>query len=467
MKQLSTLTLPPFLKEIPARAYLVGGSVRDLILGRQPADYDIVVDQDAQGVADLIAARLGARSISLGHGANAIHRVATKTVCVDTAAMRGADLCSDLIARDFTINAMACSLEHGDIIDPTDGRSDLNNRIVRMVAAHAFDDDPLRLIRAYRLAAELDFAIDVKTRSAITERCLRIQEPAGERIWNELKRIMATPASHTHITDMAATGILEALFPELHALRTCHQNQFHTHNAWDHTLSAYRALEAVMSKPSKWLPESALGFVQSMDQSHRVILKLAILFHDIGKPDTAHTDRKGIIHFHGHPDRSARLAEGICQRLRLSRKLTDGVVSIVRHHDDPLALFLLRQRDGNVSPRAVGRFFRKNAPLSLHLLIHALADELGKGDHRVSLEETPAAFIISLLKLYLEDIHPRMERPALVTGSDLMDHFGLTPSPLIGRLLEAVEEAYLAGDLRNRQEALDLVRDLLENKETE
>ena len=228
MKQLPKLTLPPFLKELPGRAYLVGGSVRDLMLGRQPADYDIAVDLDARGVADRIATRLGARVILLGHGPNAIHRVVTRTVCVDTAVIKGADIYSDLGARDFTINAMACTLEYGDIIDPFDGGSDLGNRIVRMVTHNAFDDDPLRLIRAYRMAAELDFAIHAKTRSAITERCQRIQEPAGERIWNELSRIMATPASHAHITAMADTGMLEALFPELITLRTCRQNQFHT-----------------------------------------------------------------------------------------------------------------------------------------------------------------------------------------------------------------------------------------------
>jgi poly(A) polymerase len=456
-----TLSLPHFLKGLPGHAYLVGGSVRDLMLGRQPADYDIAVDQDSQGFANRIATRLGARAILLGHGANAIHRVAAKTVCVDTAVMKGADIYSDLRARDFTINSMACSLEHGDIIDPFDGCSDLNNRIVRMVTHNAFDDDPLRLIRAYRMAAELDFSIEAKTRSAITERCLRIQEPAGERIRNELSRIMATPASHAHITAMADTGMLEALFPELIALRTCRQNQFHTHNAWDHTLSAYGALEAVMSNPGTYLPNSAVGFVQSLDHTHRVLLKLAILLHDIGKPGAAQTDPDGIIHFHGHPGGSALLADGICQRLRLSRKLSDGVVSIVRHHDDPLALFLTLGRDGHISPRAVGRFFRKNAPLGPSLLIHALADELGKGDHRIPSEETPAAFITSLLRRYFEEIRPRLERHALLTGRDLIDHFALAPSPLIGRLLEAVEEANLAGELHNRQQALDLVRELI------
>jgi poly(A) polymerase len=467
VKQLSTLALPHFLKELPGRAYLVGGSVRDLMLGRQPADYDIAVELDARGVADRIATRLGARVILLGHGTNAIHRVATRTVCVDTAVLKGADIYSDLGARDFTINAMACTLEYGDIIDPFDGGSDLDNRIVRMVTHNAFDDDPLRLIRAYRMAAELDFAIHAKTRSAITERCLRIQEPAGERIWNELSRIMATPASHAHITAMADTGMLEALFPELITLRACRQNQFHTHNAWDHTLSAYGALEAVMSNPGMWLPNSAVGFVQSLDHTHRVLLKLAILLHDIGKPGAAQTDPDGSIHFHGHPGRSALLADGICQRLRLSRKLTDGVVGIVRHHDDPLALFLTLRRDGKVSPRTVGRFFRKNAPLSPHLLIHALADELGKGDLPTPSEETPAAFIISLIERYFEEIRPRMERHALLTGRDLIDHFALKPSPLIGRLLEAVEEAYLAGELRNRREALEMAEKSIERMQME
>lgn len=483
MKQ---LTIPHSLHDITPQTYLVGGSVRDLIIDSPPVDYDLAVDGDPKSVADLLARRIGGHVVLLGSREHALYRVVGKDKSIiDISQMKGRDIVEDLNERDFSINAMACRLTDGTIIDPAEGINDLRNGSIRMLNPHTFDNDPLRLLRAYRMAACLNFQIDGPTRLKIREKADLIQSVAGERQWNELHQILSTPASHHQLFAMSRDGLLTSLFPELIPLKTCTPNRHHILDAYHHSLSAFAALETIFTSPRNHLSlasqtKNIVSLVQNTANEIRILLKLSILLHDLGKPETRSMDTDGEVHFYEHAARGADLVRRITERLRMSSRQSDHVDSMVRYHQDPLQLYLAFKNNKKLSPRVKARFYHKHKWLSPYLLMHALADEMGKtSTHPHDVCRTDAAgFLRGMIESYVEDIAPLQKASGekasgqrasgLINGSDLMLHLNLKPSPLIGRLLMDVEIAHLAGEIHNRNDAIALAKlYLLRIKETE
>lgn len=231
------LTALPAYFPVCEGAYLVGGCVRDLLLGRPPADYDVVILGDPRAYAQTLAAAAGGRIVAIGKPAFRLWRVVAPGGIIDVSAAAGASIAKDLHQRDFTINALALDITSGAIIDVTGGRQDLNAGTIRMVSAAAFRNDPVRLIRAFRLQARFGFSIEPGTLAAISRDAGRIVRPAGERVREEFFKMLGADRSAPALQAMARTGLLAALFPGLKRAGE---------NVLEHAVAAHQQLESLL-----------------------------------------------------------------------------------------------------------------------------------------------------------------------------------------------------------------------------
>jgi tRNA nucleotidyltransferase/poly(A) polymerase len=451
------LPLPDFFaKNVPdgPNAYLVGGAVRDLLMQRHPTDLDVAVDGDAAVFAAALAQRLKARVVPMGKPGQITYRVTSPGFLTDITGLAGISLANDLKRRDFTVNAMAYDLHAHRLIDLLGGQEDIEAGRIRMVTEQAFVDDPLRLLRAFRMAAVLDFTIDRDTFRAITRHAHRISQPAGERLRAELVQLMACPDSARQIETMSNSGLLTSLFPEMAPMQGCRQNRHHDFDVYDHTLNAYAAVEQCLQDAGQLAgPLGKRYHEPPYRRTTAAILKYAVLLHDIGKPETRQVDADGQVHFHGHTHRSEQMAEAIHARLRLSKTENEQARTIIANHGRPLDLLSAR-RAGNLSLKGINRLFRNCDPWAPEVLLHALGDTLGKRKAPDAAVETALAFIKDLIRDYYDRYRPLADRQPLIGGRDLMNRFGLKPSALLGDILKAVEDERFAGRIGTRDEAL-------------
>lgn len=449
-------TIFPIVKGV----YLVGGCVRDFLLGKQPFDFDIAVIRNPEGYADLLAAHLDGHWVKIGKPGQTILRVVSEDRFFDISPANGTCIEDDLRQRDFTVNALAYDLYAKKIIDATGGLHDLDQKKIRSVSSRAFQKDPVRLIRAFRLAATLDFVVEARTLSAITRDAPLVRATAGERIRAEVLKMFGAPHSHERLCQMADTGLLTAIFPELERLRGCSQNRYHRFDAFEHSLRAFCHLETLISGRPKSLSPSLERIISELDPDKTALLKYAILLHDIGKPAVRSTDPQGRVRFHGHAGKSADMAVDIARRLRLSVQEEKFVDFIIRNHIRPLSLFIARE-NRTLSPKGKTRFFVRCGGNTPYLLVHSLADTLAKQDHPGTKNDPLIDFLTGWAIDFFSEFSPRTKIPPLVTGRDLIDLFGLPPSPRFKKILKTVEEARLSNALQTRTEALRLVGELL------
>ena len=444
-------------------AYIIGGSIRDLLLDRIPTDYDIAVTGDPKKNAEKIAKNISGRLVEMGKPGQMIIRVVSNDNIIDINSLNGSFIEDDLKKRDFTINAMAYDLSSGEIIDCLGGLGDLVDKKVRMVSADVFKKDPIRLIRAYRIAACLDFQIESQTASVISACAKLIENSAGERIRSEILKLLGTSKSYPYLSQMNDAGLLSAIFPDLDPLKECRQNNHHVYDVFEHTMKAYQHLETILNDPAKILPDTSNLIRQYLDEKKIMLLKYAILLHDIGKPWAKTTDNRGKIHFYGHPRKSANLAQKISQKLNFSNFEKRFVDVIIRNHLNPLFLFTARQKK-TLTHKGVTRFFIKCQDTTPALLLHTLADTLAKRETPNQANKAFICFVTDMIRNFFYDFSCKIKEPPLITGRDLIHEFGLTPSPLFKTILNLVQEEKLTGTIKSRSEALARAKDCLNIK---
>jgi poly(A) polymerase len=450
------------LSEIRARApldeaWLVGGSVRDLLLHRPVSDIDLVVDDDPALIAKSLARSGGGSPFPLSerHGA---WRVVAADHTIDVTRCRGT-LEQDMALRDFTVNAIAIPLAGGEPIDPNGGRDDLVAGLLRAVSDSVFDDDPLRLLRLPRIAHELGFEIEPGTARLATDRAPRAAEPSAERIFMEMRRLVGgeRPAEGLRLAD--GLGVLDAVLPEMTPLRGVLQSSHHQLDVWEHTLHVVEAVADIGDHPAHYLPahverlEAELGRTVGDQLSARQALRFAALFHDIRKPQTRR-ETDGRIGFMGHDAQGAEAAASILGRWKASNDLIRFCRVLVREH---LALgFSIPSRP--LGLRVAHRYLRATTPWPASSVALSLADRLAtRGPssrlrHLRRHNET-ADEMLSLIA-ELEDAG----RPPLLRGDEIADQLGVS-GPAIGRLVELLAEEQAAGTVTTREEALTYVRE--------
>ncbi len=477
------------LSEQNVQSYLVGGFIRDALLRRGTADIDIAVAADALKIAPRIAAALGGRYVLLDE-VNGVGRVilfsegapsAKGQWHFDFSTVKG-NIEEDLARRDFTIDAMAVDLGQlvegsadAQLIDPFNGRDDLQRGIIRAVADTAFESDPARLLRAVRLAAELGFTIANET-EALIRRCYHlVADVAGERIREELLRLLAIPQSEQLLPYLEELGLLTALIPELAQTKGAQQPKEHFWDVFDHLIQTVAAVDFLLRQGDwQYAKEEVLAVVPwsirlaehvdhevSSGSTRRLLLKLAALLHDIAKPQTRAIDDKGRVRFLGHPNEGAAITANILGRLRFSGKEIKLVETMVKYHLRPMQM----SQDELPSHRAIYRYFRDAGDAGIDILFLSMADHLAtRGPHLDLAQWQEHAQIVEyVLAQHFEPESPVIP-PKLVDGHDLIDIFGMSPGPKIGQILEAVHEAQAADELSTKEEALSYIREHLLTK---
>ena len=443
--------------------YVVGGSIRDLLSGRKPLDYDLAVEHDAELFARRLAGETSGRVVELGkHGFKMI-RVITKDHFFDITPISGNDIISDLRDRDFTINAMAMEVSSESLIDPLGGQKDLKAGKVRMVSRDVFRSDPLRLIRAYRMASAFSFSIDKDTRAAIAEDAELIRKTAEERIREELFKILQHTGSQLYLTQMAQSGLLFGVFPEFLNLKQLRMHPDDPRTVFDQTLDAYAQLEKLLNPDGEFRRATGLPF-KDADGSRSVILKWSLLFHDLGLEQTVQApadDPSGS--YSVQAENSAALAQTICKRLRFSRRQIDAIGFIVQHHFRPYVLFQNSPKMEDISKGFI-RLFLLCRGMTPDVLIHALADYTVKNDLNPTRIREFEKFNHRLIEQYYTVLRPRASLPPPISGRDLIEEFGVKPSKEFRHIITRVEEERLAKESYSREDALKLVKELLDGE---
>ncbi len=473
--------------------YLVGGAVRDALLNRPTHDLDFVLDGDGIQLGRRVANALHAGFFPLdearGTGRVVLpHPDAAQTgerYFLDFATFRGADLESDLRARDFTINAMAVDVRAPEqLLDPLGGAADLLAKRLRACSSTSLLDDPLRVLRAVRMATTFNLQIAPETRQLMREAVAGLETISPERQRDELLRILGGKQIATALRALDMIGALPRVFPELAALKGVTQSPPHIEDVWNHTILTVQNLEKILGLIGvlEHDPDAAgsltaglvvlrLGRYRQQIHTHlqtsvspdrpwQALLFLAALYHDTGKPETREVDENGRIRFFGHEQVGTDLIAERINALRLSNPEISRLKAIVRHHMRP---HLLAQVDQLPTRRAIYRFFRDTGEAGVDICLLALADVLAT--YGTTLTQDTWNHYLDVIRELLEAWWERPEEsvnpPALLNGHDLIELFRLTPGPQIGQILEMVREAQADKQIETRSQAVDMIKNYL------
>ncbi len=457
----------------PAPIYVVGGTVRDYLLGRKSIDLDLAVYGSALNCAKMFQDELkGGSVIDLSGPEDEAFRVVFSGEQIDFASFRqeAKTIEQDLVLRDFSINALAISLQEvlqGDdftIFDPSGGEKDLlAGRVVHLPGA--FEADPLRMVRAFRLSAVLNFTIDKTTLLEVEQLASLIQNVAVERIHFELGKIFESPNTSKILKEMDDTGILRFIIPELYQGKGVKQPDFHHLDVFEHCFGALEKMENLLQNPERYFSNHIQLVVDYIKRkSTRAILKYAALFHDLGKPQTrgySSRDQKRVT-FYGHDEVGKDLSKQIAHRLKWSNDETLRVSHLVAMHMHPFHLCNVL-RDGDLSRRAVLKLCHRAGDELVGLFMLALADSFAS-EGKLKPQNMEAEILLlfdNVVKMYHKLIEPVIKGPRLLTGKDLINEFKLSPGPLFSEILGDLEIARVEGKVQDRQTALHWVAEYL------
>jgi poly(A) polymerase len=450
-------------QEIGAEVFLVGGLVRDGLLGKEIKDWDLAFSCQALKGAAIFADRTGGTLVSLRKEWE-MARVVLQGRTFDFAKFRGPDLLADLRGRDFTVNAMALSLTQTFTekewvpYDPLNGILDLQNRVLRMTAADCFEQDPLRMLRAFRLSAQLNLTIDPETGRVIEKFAPSLTQSAPERIHYEWLMLLSQPASYFSLLEMARVGLLGVLFPEMNRLIGIDQDRYHHLDVYQHSLLTFHCLEDLIQKVIPLPEDLDREMVSFLKENKKTAwLKGAALFHDMGKAVTG-DEKAGHRIFYGHAEASQKLVAPVADRFRLSNREKIFIDRMIGWHMRPLYLVqeILKR---TLTQRAVTRFVREAGEELNGIFLLALADSLAAQG-----KEKPKDLEARLMEVWRKALSIRDEiiRPwegtsPLISGRDLIA-LGFTPGPIFKTLLAQIQEAHWEGKVSNRAEALAWIR---------
>jgi putative nucleotidyltransferase with HDIG domain len=478
------------VKRRGANVLLVGGAVRDGLLGRPLHDLDFVVDGDVNPLATAVSRALRGALVPLDPKrgiARVVVQYIGQRVYLDFARRQGEDWDADLGVRDFTVNAIAIDAA-GHYLDPLGGQEDLAAGRLRATNEGAFRDDPLRTLRAVRLKAELDLTIEPETAGWIRRDAPLLPRAAPERIRDEFVRILVAPGAAQHLAVLDELALLVQVLPEVKTLQGVGQTHPHRWDVWTHTTMTVEAAEAVvryleggkahagyLEVPGWVWGDLAkrlgslqadlvkhLGRVISDTRDRRFAFKLAALLHDVGKPQTRSVGDDGRVHFFDHEQVGAELAAERLWALRFSNDEIALARNIIAHHLWPGHL---AQAKGPTR-RAIYRFFKGTGEVGVEVGLLSLADMLATwGSDLPSRHWLRRLDVVTTLLSAFFDQRESVAPTPLINGRELMGALGLSPGPEVGRLLEAIREAQATGEIRSREAALALASRLMREEE--
>ncbi len=440
------------------QAYLVGGAVRDLLLtGQLPLDLDFtLINCSASTLAKALADTQGGHLVPLDWDFG-IHRVVFTEgeqagLNVDLADALENNLDTDLARRDLSINAMALDLTTGALIDPFKGQADLAGKTIRMVSEFNLLDDPLRMLRVFRIAATIQAeTLDEATLAVVSANGAKVWDSAAERVQYEFFRMLSVERCFPYLKQMADCGLLEVLIPDLTPMKAIGSSGFHHLGLFDHTLELVKQSERLIAE----CPEATQDWVRQAFTpavTRFGLIKLACLLHDIGKPATMGT-REDAVHgqrltFYGHEEVGEQMADPLLKRWKVSNEIRAYIKKLIRWHLYPCQF-------GPDSPRkSVLKYYRRMGEETLDVTLLALADRHSACGDWLSQADFDKAHEAHLwLMANYEREAPALNLPRLLTGNDLMRILNVGPGPHLKEMLEALQEAQQLGEVQDPTQA--------------
>ena len=439
-------------KDIPL--FLVGGYLRDLLLGTRSKDYDFTLPKEASSFIPAVEEALSLHFFMVGkEETNTVtFRTVKEDMSVDLTFLQGETIEEDLRRRDFTMNALAFSLQEETLHSVETSLEDVEKKLIRAVSDRSIDQDPLRMLRAIRYLCTLEgFDMDPQLRKEISSKKEQIQKVAAERIRTELDQILLSPRPRLGINCLHESSLFFTLMPEFKGLESLGQGEYHHLNALPHVLLTIEKL----SWAFQWL--AGRGARLSLAREDWLSLHYAALFHDLGKQDTYSEDEEGNVHFYYHESYSCQRAENIMDRLKFSNQLRDKVLNLVQHHMRTLNL------SGQTKEGALKRLVNRMGEETPLLVLHTLADkEASRGILSIQIDEVVENHCLRILELFEEKdiVHP----PPLVNGHDVMA-LGYSPGPRVGQIINFIRQKQVEGEIKTREEALRVLKEKFEKKE--
>lgn len=448
---------------LPAGSHLVGGAVRDALLGVTPKDVDFLIPRDPFVAGPELAAQLNGFFVPLDEQRRIARVVLRGGFDIDLLPIPAGGVEASLAERDFTINAMARSMSDGTLLDPFGGQKDLAAKSIRFVLEKNLDEDPLRILRAWRFRAALEFEIEPALLDAIQRRNATLWSVAPERIAEEWFLLLAASGSADTVRRMSDAGTLMTLLPELTAAQGCTQNDFHHLDVLGHSLAAMDIIDSIAADPGYFVPTEAVPIITDYlvrplvgRRPRAAYLRFACLLHDIDKPATRSTDEDGFVHFYRHEKLGEQTTSSIASKLRLAKAETDLLRLLVAHH---MAFSPDLYEPAANLDRFFYRLFRDfGGDDGLGLLLFSLADRESSLGPAITPEFNARhrAFVVDGILRYIRQ-KDRVIPPKLIAGEDVMNVLGLPPGPAIGGILERIRILQAEGKVITREDALKIL----------
>jgi len=471
--------------------YLVGGAVRDQLMGLESRDLDFIVKGDAislgRRVTDATGGTFYVMDAERGTARVLVHSD-DENLTLDFANFRGDNLEGDLCQRDFTVNALALDLDNLEkIIDPLNGRRDIESKIIRACSIASFKDDPVRILRAVRFSFQLGFTIDSATERELRSSVPLLANSTIERQRDELFNILGGPNPGSAMAVFENYGILPNLLPELVPLVHFPQSSHHAHDTWEHTLAVLDYCEQILDSflqegkdkiRNDFLKSAAeelqlyhSNLIKYFDEpmnpmrSLRSIFMFAALYHDVGKPATRMEEDKSI-HFFDHEIVGAEMTRGRARTLALSNEEVQFIKNVIHNH---MRIHLLVKAENLDFRKAAYHYFLTAGRAGVADCLFSLADLLSTYEERMEKDrwEAGTKMCISLLDAWFNHYSEYIKPHLLINGDELLSQFHLKPGPLIGSLLAKLEEAQAAGKVKSLQEARNFIKLILSRTQEE
>ncbi len=468
-----------FLAAQQVGAWVVGGSVRDMLLGVETADADLVVD--APNLPELgrqFADEIGGAFYHLDQDRNYVRVLsepdgAGERARLDITPLGDQDIASELERRDFTVNAIALPLENwhtpDKLIDPLDGCADLRERVLRAVKPTIYVDDGIRLVRLARLAGQLGFTVEEETMALAKRDTAHIADVSPDRLRDELCKVLGLGDAKSALRLLDDIGVLSRIMPELDATRGVTQPVEHYWDVFDHLVETVGFMDGLLDGDRRsadstlsqmpWSEHVAGYFSEEVSGGveRATLTRLACLLHDISKPQTKTVEESGRTRFLGHPEQGAEVTEEVMERLRFSRRANAYVTLLVRQHLRPMQL---SNNLETPTRRALYRFKRDLGDAAIGAVWLSMADFLAAKGPMLDPNEWRRR--VSHCSLVMESILAEpasdMAAPMVVNGHMIMESLGVGPGPQLGHILEAVREALAADEVSTPEEALEFAR---------
>ena len=436
--------------------YLVGGSIRDALMGKPFVDRDIAI-KDAEIFAKKMAEKFNATFIVLDPEYK-IYRLVLedKINYIDISEIQGGvNIENDLSRRDFTINAIAYDLSKNEIIDPYNGIKDVENKIIRHIKDINFEEDPLRILRAFRFASTTGFELSSDTKVCIEKYKHLLFNPAQERINYEIMKLFGGDKCSETLLVMDDFGILEELFPQVKKMKKVPPNTHHHLDLFHHVVETVRNIEELYLNSTLEEKEhlDSVDFGGFPRINH---LKLAGFLHDIGKFSTWTIEDTGRHRFIKHDDVGAKMAIPFLKDLKFSKKQIDYISQMIKNHIYPSNVI----DAPDLNDKIMMRYVRKMGINVIDNIYLAKADRLSARGEAITEDIVSANLegLDALLKFYLERRESLKPIPKLLDGNEIMEIKGIKQSPKLGKIIGALKEAQLNGDITTKQEAIDFVK---------